>query len=398
MNYIFLFYLISGILKTILNHYGINLPFDITLLSGVVLVFDLLFSVIKSNKSYNIDKNLFTLVIIFLAFFIWILISLSYTISDKFAFLKTIAFLTNIIAFLYPILSKKIKVNKFLKLYIFSIIVISIWFIPLLRQNQIQYNLFFAENTSGLYLSLGMNFGIVFILVLFKKALFKSKLLERIILFFSIITLLALGARSPLVALITVLFVFILINGNITKHLKKRFSQNQLILILASFLTSIIILGYFFITNDYLSNLLTRAFSRFSLLFAENKGSSVSVRVEHIYVTIEAIFSNLFNFLFGYGFGSYGLIANGVDARNFPHNIFLETFLELGFIGFIILTMFFLFLAILYKHENYKKNLFLYMIIITMISGSLTDIRIIFAILSIISIDNYKKTQTIKNE
>ena len=384
MNYLFLFYLISGILKTVLNHYGINLPFDITLLSGIILVSDLLFSLIKHNINYKVNKNLFGLIILMFLFYLWILISLSYTASNKFGYYKAIAFLTNIIAFSYPILSKKIKINKFIKLYVLSIIAFSIWFIPMLRQNQIQYNLFFAENTSGLYLTLGQSFGIIFVIILLKNDLFNNKKLKKGLLLISVIAMLSLGARGPMVALIFTLLIYLFLNGNLSRNLKRKISQNQIIIFFASLIFIFFLASYFIITNEYLLTLFSRALSRFSLLFAENKGNSVNVRVEHIYWSINAIFDNVLNFIFGYGFGSYNFIKTGVDTRNYPHNIFLETFVELGFIGFLLLIALFLFLFLLSKKQKHIKYSLLYVLLISMFSGSLTDMRMFFGILAVI--------------
>ena len=108
---------------------------------------------------------------------------------------------------------------------------------------------------------------------------------------------------------------------------------------------------------------------------------SVSVRVKHFKFSKKAITASAKHLVFGYGIGSYGIIKTGIDGRNFPHNIFLETWVELGLIGIIILS------AILFFCFNKLNNLnagvyfaLLFLLLNLMKSSSLVDMRIFWGL------------------
>jgi len=102
--------------------------------------------------------------------------------------------------------------------------------------------------------------------------------------------------------------------------------------------------------------------------------------------SITMIFKNAFRFFFGYGIGSFGVLFSGYDGRLYPHNMILETWFELGFIGVIILFLFF----ISYIMEVIRKgNAWLLIplgvpLLDAMKSFSLPDLRILFGIMGIV--------------
>ena len=53
-------------------------------------------------------------------------------------------------------------------------------------------------------------------------------------------------------------------------------------------------------------------------------------RFEYFSFAIEGIFDSVFSILFGHGIGSFGYLFNGIDEKDFPHNIFLEAWFEMG--------------------------------------------------------------------
>jgi len=120
---------------------------------------------------------------------------------------------------------------------------------------------------------------------------------------------------------------------------------------------------------------------------------SVSTRVRHIKFSKKAITANAKRFVIGYGIGSYGIIKTGVDGRNFPHNIFLETWVELGLIGVLILCtiLFFCF----NKLNNLNAGLYfalMFLLLNLMKSSSLVDMRIFWGLWAItILLDMNKK-------
>ena len=107
-------------------------------------------------------------------------------------------------------------------------------------------------------------------------------------------------------------------------------------------------------------------------------GASANIRVEHYHDSLELIFLNVSNFIFGTGIGSYEIEVSGFDGRNHPHNQILEIWTELGLIGLVIYLVYFIFLI---KNNSkfyvYISNLIIiYSVLNLLKSSSLVDIRI----------------------
>lgn len=54
---------------------------------------------------------------------------------------------------------------------------------------------------------------------------------------------------------------------------------------------------------------------------------------------ISKIFDSDFDYWKGVGIGSYNLLISGIDELYYPHNIFVETFVETGILGLLVLLM-----------------------------------------------------------
>lgn len=112
--------------------------------------------------------------------------------------------------------------------------------------------------------------------------------------------------------------------------------------------------------------------SRFSLdrMFSDADG----YRMDRYKYAIEMIIKNP---IIGYGIGSWAVYYTGIDSIDYPHNIFLEIWFELGIIPLVLVVF-----IVIYVLKNIKKydektktiaSLFVLQLTTAMFSGSLTD-------------------------
>jgi O-antigen ligase len=122
------------------------------------------------------------------------------------------------------------------------------------------------------------------------------------------------------------------------------------------------------------------------MLLDPQESASILERLTQVSYSFGRIFENAANFLFGLGIGSFGILYEGVDERNYPHNVILEIWFELGMIGIIL---FILLLFLYFKKIRNRLNfvlIFLYLLLNSLKSYSLVDLRIMFGMLSVILI------------
>ena len=106
--------------------------------------------------------------------------------------------------------------------------------------------------------------------------------------------------------------------------------------ILLIFLLIIITINFYNGLFDILANSI-------DLLIKKQKNVGISYRTLEFSLVIKNLNLNIFNFLFGYGWGSLIEIPTVGLSRNL-HNIFLYFLFKCGFIGFIFFSFFFLWL------------------------------------------------------
>jgi hypothetical protein len=114
------------------------------------------------------------------------------------------------------------------------------------------------------------------------------------------------------------------------------------------------------------------------------QSASVAKRFDQIYYSLDRIFDNAVNFLFGSGIGSFGVLYEGIDGRQYPHNVILEISFELGIIGVIL---FIILLLLYFKKLRHNLNfvlIYLFLFLNSLKSYSLVDSRVMFGILSVL--------------
>src|SRR5512137_2781722 len=116
MELLFVLFLESGIIKAFLIYFGVSLPMDITLLLSLMIVFGILFIIIKT-RTYTINAKSLFLICLLAFFYLWINITIFYSPSSTYSYKKSFFFLTNILAFVAPLFYVKFDTIKFAKYF-----------------------------------------------------------------------------------------------------------------------------------------------------------------------------------------------------------------------------------------------------------------------------------------
>ena len=385
-------YVLSGLLKSILEYYEIKQFIDLSLLSFVALVVSFLIEVVKNGLKLKINKNTIVLIGIWIAFYCWILISLFYTPSTQYAYTKTFKFLTNIV-FILILVRGKINLQLFIRISLFISLVIMIWYIPLrflyLTDNSPK-GYWFTREFMSMYLYLSMTLGLFIITILTSNiTISKSNSISLFIIAASILGIILMGARGPLLFLIIILLLYSLKQQKIytTVSIKNLFLSFFAILILISFIV---------LFKDQVNELLRASFQRMSLLFkgfssnSHDFGVSVNERFLLLKQAVNIIFSSPLNTIFGTGIGSFGLLTLGEDIKEYPHNFILEIWCELGLVGLSIFVLLMVFIFRKIKLSKAGLNIYpiLYLLINFLKSNSLEDMRLLFVFMAIYFLDS----------
>ena len=320
--YILLVY--SGLVKWIPG-----LPVDLTIVFTAILL--VLFPFLFKQQFLSVSS--FAKVVIFsvLSLSILFLLTNVYTISTDYAMSKSIATVLNMFCFIYPLLlfdesdlpyfKKIMTAGNVIILTILSFLYFTDQFIYFqMSEKTIESVLGFGIPN---YLSLGTFISVSLIFQIGNKSVF-----NKIIMAYSIFILFVLGGRGPLLFLF---FIFIL-HYFLTLEIKKFSIKNVVIL----FLGGILLLQYF----DFSAV----NFERFNILgnFSEDESA-----LERIFF-IEEGYKSVANHLFmGLGIGSSGIILSGTDVSLYPHNLFLESLMEVGFVGGLLYLL--LYFCIFFK-------------------------------------------------
>ena len=232
-----------------------------------------------------------------------------------------------------------------------------------------------ALHMTALYLTISWLNGILVVYYLFQNK--EIWWIRWGTIFIGIIFLLIAGGRGPLLDTILILLVYIfyqLLFTIISFKIKRAIFP--LIIIIFSMTYTIFIVSNVEMAKYHKSlKLLDNTVMRLVGLFVEkNGGVSAHSRVEYMLFAIDKINQKS---LLGYGIGSFGYEQGKVDFLNYPHNILLEVWFELGYIPLLIFL--FIFYRI-YKEINplecpWCLALFFYFLLNLLKSSSLIDMR-----------------------
>jgi O-antigen ligase len=396
IEFLYSLYLLSGISKVFLNFFMGDFlikKFNITLVLAILLVLVNGMRWFKSvflKSKFHMTQGTLSLLIIIVGFYSWMIISLLYTKSPQNSYIKTFLFLTNLVAFLFPFTYEGFDPKRFFKYFIFIGSVFVVLYLSLIPRNYISY---MTDNReiSGTYLYVGYLCGLNMLILLFINLDIKLP----IKLFFVGINLVGIiisGARGPIIFFIMVLllkFIF-----SIVQFLKyiRNLSFKKILVILICFI--ILIAGMMYTIDKYSANI-DRSIERLKWV-TDIHSTSVAVRLSLMTFAIDKIFESATNFLVGLGIGSFGTTYSGIDERLYPHNIILEIWFELGVIGVILFSLFiFLFIRKI-RINSPLFYVFLFLILNTLKSSSLVDLRVMFGIFACMLV--FTQNRVVRNQ
>lgn len=380
---LFAFYLVSGIFKLIYPLLHIHGVPDITLLSAILLVFFMVKEAPEVLK--NISINHAELIVIVLLFYGFMVLSLGYTTSESYCITKTVAFGTVILAFFFPILTKKFNINYFIYSFTIFTFIISIvflnFYISYLNEDDIillyMTNEEARELTVG-YLAVAEFNGILVLYYFFSK---RERPLFKWFLFLIAFGLLFIsGGRGPLI------FTLLILGGYMSYQLllsliNFKIKKIVLPLLVVGLFSMALVSAIFIKTIDLKKNkslkLIENSIERLiTLKESEGGGDSAYSRILYTQFAIDKINKKPF---LGYGIGSFGFEYTNIDDLDYPHNIFLEVWFELGIIPLILFLLLFylVYQNILFTKSAWSLALYFYFLLNLLKSSSLIDIRIV---------------------
>lgn len=330
----------------------IPLPLDLTIFSGIICVSIVLFEIKNFNRfNFFWDKS-----IVFFLFFlnIYFLFSNVFSISETYASSKNLSIILNLFTILYPlVVFDKSIFNKIKRIYLgLGIFLIFLLFILYFNDMFIIFHdseaLIYNVPT---YLIVSITLSTCFILSFgFKNNLFL--IIYRILILF---LMFELGGRGPILSLGLVMLIYCFFRFDIS--LKGKIKFKNLI-----FFSSIFIALIFFSQEIFTAISNEIDFERFFSFDTYKDDESILVRTNYLKRGYESILKYPF---FGLGIGSSGLILENSDIIQYPHNLFVEAFMELGFIGaFSYLLMYIIFFFSNISTIKNSKNLLLLFLIV----------------------------------
>lgn len=358
--FIYFLFVFSGSIK------WIPFPIDFTLFFGVLCVVVLFFEIktitIFRKEVYNQISIIFLLMLLF-AFSNFY--TVSYVYSDK----KNEAMLLNFFTVLYPLLAFKNVIFKELQrlMYVIGIFTICILFYVYFT---ITFIIFFDKTQSvenlPTYLAVGIMLSACFVFSLSSKPTISVIVYRLIILFL----LTQLGGRGPLFNLILSLCIYYVLNlKNLKFNYKVVLSFTAAILVMVFYLDNIIELVLENVNVD-----------RFNMVKASSEDGSVLYRVFVMKRGLETFYEHPFT---GLGIGSSGIALTGEDQVEFPHNLIVESLMELGILGGLLYLGIYIYFFIYHLKYIRKDKKLLIMYIVSLLffledmkSGSFDSWRI----------------------
>ncbi len=375
-NIIFALLLISGAVKFVFS--DIEFPIDITLVFSSLLLVDILFNLSLNSVFYKkISSNQAFFLGAYISLYVVMVFSLVYTKSNSYGYSKTFFFILNLICFVYPIFMKRFNHRVFFKTILVPLVLVSIWF--LIKRYLSWYSpdpnvRIFYKQFSGSYLLLSNALAFCILYYIFLR-----KYLLALALFLLIV---ALGGRGPIIFLILLVLYW-----KLPSILKLKLSRN--FIKKAQYVILIIIpLAYFF--RNQLASAFKVGFGRIMSFIDYGQDKSVLSRFDYFGFTLENMFDSVQTIFLGHGIGSFGIMYNGLDKKEFPHNIFLEAWFELGLIGLTLTVLLFFVSLFVYRNKPLViKLMCVYFLLHALKSGSFDGMRFMSAIYGMLIFFSY---------
>ena len=399
IEFYLILFLLSGMFKNLLfSIYDNNIKIPLTIIFGILLIL-----IIYIKDIYNLKrlKEEYKSFIFLLLFFVWSLFSISYSSSENYVWYKLLGLGTNFLAFFGVLIMKEISLKRFTKYFSYFTYFFSLIFF-LINPNSISKNFIFQEYFNeiyiqGWYLVLGQLL-IVNMLLIFSFSE-KKKIIYNLLISFNIICL--LGGRFPIVLALIVFFIisiYLIQTKYLTKKLLMQFFKSLTIIILINSVLNLSSKTYqsLLLRSVYRFEVLSSSFNDINFLNDQEslnqENNSFNKRLEYLLFSKNKIFKNKSSLILGYGLGSFSNEYDQTDRRLYPHNIIVEIVFELGLIGLLLALAFLISNSSSYKgfFTNLALLAALTLLINSMKSSSIVDLRLLFALLAI-SIFHFNK-------
>lgn len=277
-----------------------------------------------------------------------------------------------VFAFLFP---QVVKLHRNAFIYGFCVASLGVFVVFWLSAKFSEFFVFLEpellRHLSTLYLTAGNYLATAFILVFFLKRNF-------ILLAGLFLLLLMTGARGPLIFLLICLFVWAFASGKIILRAKT-------VIALVAIVSSIVAAGVFFELAIF-----ERLLLRFGTLFQDGGGSSISARFNYLNQAFSGIEQSP---ILGNGIGSFGFITTGVDYKEYPHNLLVEAWFDIGLVGMLAFFTFFLAGNYMSLTQKYWALFVIvnYFLLNSLKSSSYVDHRVMMAVMAFLMVQHRKK-------
>ncbi|MFL2746747.1 MAG: O-antigen ligase family protein [Gammaproteobacteria bacterium] len=317
-------------------------------------------------------------------FFTWVSVSILWSLGADYALYKAISILVlggwSFFAGVFIVGSSIERVKRFFSLVAMFGVLFSVQFTLLgseYGQSSVLQNLSNDYIRTSIIISTTLLLFSIYYFMPIKKSYNKNIFLILIQLYLLIIVF-SLGAKGPLVALFVsyvVLFLYL------RAPQKKSFNFRKPI----KYFIYLAGMVYFLPLIDYEQ---FRAVVRFTDLIVNS-----DTQLEfggRIWLNLTALDMWEESPIIGKGIGSFGLHTYSQDFRAYPHNIFTETLAELGLIGLLLLVaIFFVTLRMVPRSDDLMfvvpYVVLIFYLITVQFSSSLSDHRLLFTLLGIVS-------------
>lgn len=349
-----------------------NIQINLTLWAFVLVSLDIFFILCYRRQEIVLNHHKILALIIFGGLLFLMVFSLLYTPSPEYSFTKTFLFFANILCFVYPLFIIELDFKFLSKLFFFIFLPIAIWFFV---ARYLYFSSFNVDNAvinesfydiRGYYMGFGYGLSFLSLILVYLKKPF-------IYLALTLLTIIGLGARGALLFLILVLIIWKW-KSIIGRILKTTISKRNLKRIALSL---VLVVPIAIVFGKSIYNAIGLGLYRFKSLFHFSQDVSSIGRIERLEFAFNSIFGSLQTFLFGNGIGSFGIMFGGEDVREYPHNIFVEGWFEMGVVFFLLLILF-LFLPYFLKRIQLYKMLALVLLLNYIKSGDLSGAWLLF--------------------
>ncbi len=416
--FLYICFIFSGIIKRWLIYFDYNSGIDLSVLILVLLGLSLVIferPINIANSKFQTRDQTWPFVTLMITMTWYILTSL-WTISPAYYLHKIMNIFFLFIIFVVPYFCTDDFEKRFLTVLLMFSICISALYLPIL----IYYKFFvygvYDNPIIKWYLQYGMLIGIIFLYIYTKSELDSHPFIKYGLLSLAVTFLLLISARGPIFSLAFVVFIHLMVCRKIQwlsiRNISKAILIASLLIILfnigsdlLSFLPEDFVLkikrvfllaNFLQITNlDFHSGLDSENMK-------EGMGYSVNYRAIQIYNSFQYLCSDIYTFIFGTGLGSFGILQDGIDKRNYPHNFLIEILVEAGLVGFfltianIVIYMRFIVQREISKTDPALVFVLAYSVCCFLTSFSISEMRLPIAIMGVIlfmkhkvSVNNY---------